>query len=174
MVRSKKQVRDIFCSKLVIYPGSFDPLTDGHINIIRRGLAIFDKVVVSVAHNISKRTLFSVRERVEMIKEVFKNESKVEVDTFEGLLINYCRQRGIRVILRGLRTVSDFEFEFQMALANKQMEPDIETFFMMTESSYSHISSTILREIIQLGGSGKGMVPASVEKRMRKKLGGVK
>jgi pantetheine-phosphate adenylyltransferase len=174
MAKSKKQVGEIFCSKLVVYPGSFDPLTDGHINIIRRGLQIFDKVVVAVAHNTSKRTLFSTQERVDMIKEIFRDEPKVEVDTFEGLLVNYCRSRGMRVILRGLRTVSDFEFEFQMALANKQMAPDIETFFMMTESSYSHISSTILREVIQLGGSGKGMIPLSVEKKMRKKLGKLK
>ncbi len=158
-------------SKVAIYPGSFDPLTNGHIDIIRRGLNAFNKIIVAVAHNTAKKTLFTSRERVAMIKESFRDEPNVEAVTFEGLLVNYCRVQGIKAILRGLRTVSDFEFEFQVAQANKKLEPSIETFFMMTDSSYSHISSTILKEIILLGGSGKGMIPADIERKMRKKMG---
>jgi len=165
--RSKKGTRD----KVAIYPGSFDPLTNGHIDIIRRGLEVFDVIIVAVAHNTSKKTLFTSRERVAMIKEVFREEPRVRAVTFEGLLVNYCRSQGIKAILRGLRTVSDFEFEFQVAQANKRMEPSIETFFMMTDTSYSYISSSILKEIIMLGGPGKGMIPASIERKMRKKMG---
>ena len=168
---ARKKETETECRKVAIYPGSFDPLTNGHIDIIRRGLEIFDKIVVAVAHNTSKRTLFTPRERVQMIKEVFRGEPGVEVVTFEGLLVNYCRSKGIKVILRGLRTVSDFEFEFQVAHANKKMAPEIDTLFMMTGSEYSHISSTILKEIVLLGGSGKGMIPASIEKKMKKKMG---
>lgn len=162
------------CHKVVIYPGSFDPLTFGHINIIERGLVIFDKVLVAVANNTSKRSWFEPEKRVELIKEYFKNEPAVEVLTFGGLLVDYCRKNGIKAILRGLRTVSDFEFEFQMAQANKQMAPGIDTLFMMTASNYSHISSTILKEIIQLGGSGKGMIPPEIEIQMKKNMGAMK
>jgi len=168
--KKTKKPQAIHCEKKAIYPGSFDPLTNGHINIIRRGLMVFEEIVVAVARNTTKSTLFTPQEKVEMINEVFSKEPKVKAVSFDGLLVDYCRSRNIRVILRGLRTVSDFEFEFQVAQANKQMAPEIDTLFMMTESAYSYISSTILKEIIQLGGSAKGMVPATIERRMRMKL----
>jgi pantetheine-phosphate adenylyltransferase len=162
------------CPKIVVYPGTFDPFTNGHINIVDRALEIFDTVVVTVAHNTSKRTVFTARERVDLIKEVLVDRPNVIVDTFEGLLIDYCKQHGYNVILRGLRTVSDFEFEFQIAHANRQMYHDVETLFMMTESGYSHLSSTIIKEIISFGGNGKGMIPAPVERELKKKFGSFK
>ena len=159
------------CEKLAVYPGSFDPLTNGHINIIERGLQIFETIVVAVANNTTKHTVFTARERVDIIKEVFHNRPNVKVVTFEGLLVDYCRKHGYRIILRGLRTVSDFEFEFQIAHANRQMFNEVDTIFMMTESEYSHLSSTIIKEIISLGGEGRGMVPAPVERELKKKFG---
>ncbi len=168
--KKPKEPQTIHCEKKAIYPGSFDPLTNGHINIIKRGLMVFEEIVVAVARNTTKKNLFTPQEKVDMINDVFGKEPKVSAVTFEGLLVDYCRSENIKVILRGLRTVSDFEFEFQVAQANKQMAPEVDTLFMMTESAYSHISSTILKEIIQLGGSARGMVPATIERRMRKKL----
>lgn len=159
------------CQKIAVYPGSFDPFTYGHINIIERGLEIFDTIVVAVAHNTSKRTVFTGQERVNLIKESFKDEPGVIVDTFEGLLVDYCKEHGYSVILRGLRTVSDFEFEFQIAHANRHMYNKLETLFMMTESGFSHLSSTIIKEIISLGGQGKGMIPPPVERELKKKYG---
>jgi len=157
--------------KIAVYPGSFDPFTYGHINIIERGLEIFDVIIVAVAHNTSKQTVFTAEERVKIIKEVFKDRPNVLVDTFEGLLVHYCKSNGYSVILRGLRTVSDFEFEFQIAHANRHMYNKLETLFMMTESEFSHLSSTIIKEIISLGGEGKGMVPPPVERELKKKSG---
>jgi len=162
------------CKKVAIYPGSFDPLTNGHVNIIYRGLELFDELIVAVAHNTAKKTAFTTEERVEIIRQVFRNEPKVKVESFEGLLVNYATQKKINIILRGLRTVSDFEFEFQMALANRGMRSKIETVFMMTDSSYTHLSSTLIKEIVALGGSGKGMVPPLVERRLREKFGAKK
>jgi len=153
-----------------IYPGSFDPLTFGHVNIINRGLEIFDHLVVAVARNISKDTTFSPQERVEIIQEVFQGESGIEVDSFDGLLVDYMAKQNIRTILRGLRTFSDFEYEFQMALGNKKLNKDVETLFMITEGEYSYISSSIIKEIVALGGSVRDMVPELVEERLRKKL----
>ncbi|MER3447307.1 MAG: pantetheine-phosphate adenylyltransferase [Candidatus Dadabacteria bacterium] len=156
--------------KVAIYPGSFDPFTNGHINIIERGVRVFDKVIVAVAHNASKRTTFTVEERVEIIREVFRKRPEVDVDYFQGLLVEYARKRGTNIVLRGMRTVSDFEYELQMALSNKTLYPEIETIFMVTEGAYSHISSSLIKEIITLGGSAKEMVPEIVEKKLREKL----
>lgn len=156
--------------KRAVCPGSFDPPTDGHMNIIERGLKIFDELVVAVAENTSKSSLFTPQERVEMLEEIFKNEPKVRVDRFEGLLVEYARAQKTHVILRGIRTISDYEYEFQMALANKRMAPEVETVFMMTEGRYSHISSTIIKEIIRYGGSGDGMIHPIVERRLHEKL----
>lgn len=167
--KSKKKSTPKACKKIAVYPGSFDPPTNGHINIIERGLQMFENIIVAVAHNTSKRSVFTAQERVELINEIFKNEPRVKTDTFEGLLVNYCKRMDYHVILRGLRTVSDFEFEFQIAHANKAMAPDVETVFMMTASEYSYLSSTIIKEIIQLGGPGKGMIPKLVERALRKK-----
>ncbi len=153
-----------------VYPGSFDPPTSGHINIIERGLKMFDKVVVAVAVNSSKKTLFTLEERLDLLREIFKGEKRLVLDTFENeLLVNYVRSKKAQVILRGLRTVKDYEYEFQMALANRQLAPEIETVFMMTESQFSHISSSLIKEILSLGGSGKGMIPKIVEQKLKAK-----
>lgn len=153
-----------------ICAGSFDPPTFGHINIIERGLKIFDHVVVGIARNSSKNALFSVDERVDIIKELFKNEPRVTAETFEGLLVNYAKEREIFTLLRGIRTVADYEFELQMSLANRILEPSIETVFIMTEGKFSHISSSIIKEVISLGGSGKDMVLPFIEDKLKAKL----
>ena len=156
--------------KYAIYPGSFDPLTYGHLNIIDRGVKIFDNLVVAVAHNVSKKTIFTLEERVDMLKDLFKSRLEVKVDYFEGLLVDYAKKLGTNIVLRGMRTVSDFESELQMALANKTLYDDLETVFMVTDSAYSHISSSLIKEIITLNGSATEMVPAIVESKMREKL----
>ncbi len=132
---------------------------------------MFDKIIVAVAVNSSKKSTLTTAERIELLKILFKNEPRVEIDAFEDqLLVNYVRSKKAGAILRGLRTIQDYEYEFQMALANKHLVPDIETVFMMTESKYSHISSSLIKEIIQLGGPGKGMLPTIVEKKLKEKL----
>ncbi|MEM7009672.1 MAG: pantetheine-phosphate adenylyltransferase [Thermodesulfobacteriota bacterium] len=156
--------------KVAIYPGSFDPFTNGHKNIIERGVKVFDQVIVAVAHNTTKKTVFSVEERVEIINEVFKDRDDVKVDYFEGLLVEYIKRMGTNIVLRGMRTVSDFEFEMQMALANKTLSSELETVFMVTDSEYSHISSSVIKEVISLNGTAPHMVPEVVEKRLREKL----
>lgn len=156
--------------KIVIYPGSFDPFTNGHLNIIERVAKVFDELIVAVAHNVSKKTIFTIDERLEIIKEIFSHEPKVKVDSFEGLLVEYAKQIGTNVVIRGMRSVSDFEYELQMAHANKTLSPDLETIFMVTESQYSHLSSSLIKEIITLGGSVKPLVPNIVEKKLKEKL----
>lgn len=156
--------------KIVIYPGSFDPFTNGHLNIIERGIRIWDELIVAVAHNISKNTTFTLEERVEMINEIFKDRPEVKVDCFDGLLVEYAKKVGTNVVVRGMRTVKDFESELQMALANKTLQPGLETVFMVTDSDFSHISSSIIKEIITLNGSAKSMVPDVVEIKLREKL----
>lgn len=153
-----------------IYPGSFDPVTKGHLNIIDRGVKVFNSIIVAVAHNVSKRTTFTLEERVELLKEVFRNRSDVKVDYFEGLLVDYAKKIGTNIVLRGMRTVSDFESELQMALANKTLYRDLETVFMVTDSAFAHISSSLIKEIITLNGSVKEMVPDIVEKKLKHKL----
>ncbi len=154
----------------VIYPGTFDPITIGHINIIKRALRIFDKVIIAVSEDTVKKTLFTVEERVKMIKEALKGYKNVEIETFKGLLMDYAKKKGINTILRGLRTVQDFEYELQMALANKKLNPQCETIFMMTEGAYSYFSSSLIKEIASLKGNVKSMVPSSVEKMIKKKF----
>ncbi len=156
--------------KVEIYPGSFDPFTNGHINIIERGVKVFDNIIVAIAHNTSKKTTFTIEERVEIIREVFQNRPEVKVDYFQGLLVEYAKKMGTNIVLRGMRTVSDFEYELQMALSNKTLYPEIETIFMVTEGTYSYISSSLIKEIITLGGSAKEMIPEIVEKKLREKL----
>jgi len=155
--------------KIAIYAGSFDPFTKGHQNVIDRGLRVFDKIIVALAHNVSKKTIFSFDDRVEIIKEIYKDRDNIVVDSFEGLLVDYSKKIGTSVLLRGMRSVSDFEYELQMALANKTLYSEIETIFIVTDSKYSHISSSLIREIVSLGGSVKKMVPGVVERRLKEK-----
>jgi pantetheine-phosphate adenylyltransferase len=156
-------------ARVAIYPGTFDPLTNGHVDIILRGARLFDRIVVGILHNRDKLPLFSVQERVDMAREVFASEPTVEVDTFAGLLVDFARAKGAHVIVRGLRAVSDFEFEFQMALMNRRLVPEIETVFMMPAESYTYISSRLIREVFALGGPIAGLVPETVEARMRER-----
>lgn len=144
---------------IAIYPGSFDPITKGHLDIIDRGSKIYDKLIVAVLVNVDKKCLFSIDERVELIKRVTKDLDNVEVLSFEGLLVDFARLHNSKVILKGLRTMSDFEYEFQMALMNSKLNPDIETVFMMTSSAYSYVSSSSVKQVAKFGGSINGLVP---------------
>jgi len=160
--------------KVAVYPGSFDPPTEGHLNIVKRGIKIFDEVIVAVAESTSKKYLFTVEERVKLWKRLLKNVPRTKVETFKGLLVDYVASKGTNIILRGLRNVTDFEYEIQMAITNKRLNPQLETVFIMTEGEYSHLSASLIKEIVLLGGSVKGMVPPLVEKELRKKLLGKK
>jgi pantetheine-phosphate adenylyltransferase len=155
--------------KLAVYPGSFDPLTNGHIDIIERGTHLFDKIIVAILVNIDKSPLFTTQERVEIVRDVFKGRPNVEVDTFDGLLVDYLTRRKADVIVRGLRALSDFEAEFQMALMNRRLGPNIETVFMMPAEQYTYISSRLIKEVFSLGGQVRGLVPEIVESRLREK-----
>ena len=154
---------------LAVYPGSFDPLTNGHVDIIERGARLFDRIIVAILVNAEKSPLFSMAERVEIARAVFKNHPNVEVDTFDGLLVDYVGRRKANVIVRGLRAVSDFEYEFQMALMNRELASTIETVFMMPAVQYSYISSRLIKEVFALGGRVHGLVPELVEARLRDK-----
>ena len=156
-------------SVIAIYPGSFDPLTNGHVDIIHRGARLFDRIVVAVLLNVDKAPLFTVSERVDIAREVFQGTANVEVDTFDGLLVDYARRKHAGVIVRGLRAISDFEFEMQMALMNRRLNPDVETVFMMPAEPYTYVSSRLVKEVVALGGSVKGIVPDIVERRLREK-----
>jgi pantetheine-phosphate adenylyltransferase len=155
---------------LAIYPGSFDPVTNGHLDLIERGAKIFDRMVVSLLRNVDKTPMFSLNERSEMLREVTRPWPNVEVDVFSGLLVDYARKRNANVILRGIRAISDYEFELQMALMNRKLEPNIETVFMMPGEKYSYLSSRMVREIASLGGSVQDLVPPAVEQRLRAKV----
>jgi pantetheine-phosphate adenylyltransferase len=155
--------------KLAVYPGSFDPLTNGHIDIIERGTHLFDKIIVAILVNVDKSPLFTTQERVEIVRDVFKGRPNVEVDTFDGLLVDYLTRRKADVIVRGLRALSDFEAEFQMALMNRRLGPNIETVFMMPAEQYTYISSRLIKEVFSLGGQVRGLVPEIVESRLREK-----
>ena len=157
-------------STLAVYPGSFDPLTNGHVDIIKRGARLFDRIVVAILINAEKSPLFTMDERVEIAREVFKDVPNVEVDTFDGLLVDYVDRRGAQVIVRGLRAVSDFEFEFQMALMNQRLNGRIETIFLMPAEQYTYTSSRLIKEVFRLGGKVHGLVPDMVEDRLRSKL----
>jgi len=156
-------------STLAVYPGSFDPLTNGHVDIILRGARLFDRIVVAILVNAEKAPLFSTDERVDIARAVFADHRNVEVDTFDGLLVDYVERRKAQVIVRGLRAVSDFEFEFQMALMNQRLSPKIETVFMMPAEQYTYISSRLIKEVFSLGGRVHGLVPELVETRLREK-----
>lgn len=159
-------------SSTAIYPGSFDPLTYGHISIIERGLRVFDEVVVGIAINVRKEPLFTVGERRSMIEESFPGEDRLRVDSFQGLLVEYARTKGCGVILRGLRAVSDFEYELQMANMNRKLDSEIETMFMMTEESHFYVSSGLVKEVARFGGSVEGQVPDHVAQALKTKFSG--
>ena len=154
---------------VAIYPGSFDPLTNGHVDIIQRGSRFFDRIVIGILLNLEKSPLFTVPERVSIAREVFREWPNVEVDTFDGLLVDYARRKGASVIVRGLRAVSDFEYELQMALMNRRLNQDVETVFMMPAEPYTYVSSRLVKEVVALGGTVHGLVPEVVEARLRDK-----
>ena len=156
--------------RVAIYPGSFDPLTNGHLSLIQRGMEMFDRLVVAIVVNPKKTPLFNMEERRQLIREAVPDE-RVEVDHFEGLLVEYARRRGINVLLRGLRAVSDFDYEFQMANMNRKLAPKVETVFMMTGEDYFYISSQLVREVAGYGGSVKGLVPPNVLAKMIARFG---
>jgi len=155
---------------LAIYPGSFDPITNGHLDLIHRGSHLFERLVVAVLTNLEKQPLFTVAERVEMLQEVTHGLPNVSVDTFSGLLVDYARQKKARVILRGIRAFTDYEYELQMALMNRKLEPRLETLFLMPAVAYTFVSARLVREIFQHGGSVKGLVPPLVEERLHQKV----
>ena len=154
---------------LAIYPGSFDPVTNGHLDLIERGAKIFGRLVVAVLHNQDKLPLFSVGERIEMLREVTRPWSNVEIDVFDGLLVEYAQRRGAQVLLRGIRAISDYEYELQMALMNRKLAPGIETVFMMPAEAYSYLSSRLVKEVFHLGGDISKLVPPLVIERLRAK-----
>ena len=158
--------------RVAIYPGSFDPLTNGHVDIIRRGARMFDRIIVAILLNAEKSPLFGAEERTKLIRDVFRDTPSVEADTFDGLLVDYMRQKNASVIVRGLRAVSDFEYEMQMALMNRHLSSDIETVFMMPAEQYTYVSSRLVKEVASLGGSVTGLVPEQVEKRLIEKRAG--
>lgn len=153
--------------RIAVYPGSFDPVTNGHIDIIERGLSIFDRIIVAVIKNPSKTPLFPIADRVAMIKQALKGKKNVSVESFDGLLVKFSKKVGAKAIIRGLRAVSDFEYEFQLALTNRKMKEDLETVFLMTDYKYSYLSSSLVREIAQLGGDISGFVPPAVKKYLK-------
>lgn len=157
-------------SVTAVYPGSFDPVTNGHLDLIARGAKIFDRLIVAVARNLDKDPLFEVKERVEMLEAVTYERKNVEVDVFDGLLMDYARSRGARVVLRGIRAVSDYEYELQMAMMNRKLEPDIETVFMMPGEAYSYVSSRLVKELARLHGAVDSLVPPIVQERLRAKV----
>jgi len=156
---------------IAVYPGSFDPVTNGHLDLIERGAMIFDQLIVAVARNLEKDPLFPVKERVEMLQAVTYEWENVQVDVFDGLLMNYARDQNARVVLRGIRAVSDYEYELQMAMMNRKIVPEIETIFMLPGEAYSFLSSRLVKELARLGGPIKGLVPRLVEERLRAKVG---
>lgn len=156
---------------VAIYPGSFDPLTNGHLSLIQRGLKVFEHLIIAIAVNPKKTPLFSVDERKKFILEATNNDPRVEVDDFQGLLVDYAKHRGVNVVLRGLRAVSDFEFEFQLANMNRKLNGALETVFMMTGEDYFYISSNLVREVASFGGNVEGIVPPNVLRALKVKYG---
>ncbi|HVN19842.1 MAG TPA: pantetheine-phosphate adenylyltransferase [Dongiaceae bacterium] len=153
-----------------IYPGSFDPPTNGHLDLIQRGSKIFEELVVAILRNSEKVPMFSVTERIEMLRELTADLSNVRIDTFDGLMVEYAKSIDAMCVLRGIRAISDYEYELQMALMNRKLEPTLETVFMMPADKYSYVSSRLVREVAQAGGPVKGLVPEFVEQKLREKL----
>lgn len=158
-------------AKVVIYPGTFDPITNGHLSIISRALKIFDKLVIAILNNPQKKPLFTVKERTVMIQDVLKDLTKVEVDSFNGLLVDYVISKKTNVVIRGLRALSDFEYEFQLALMNRKLNREVQSIFLMTDYKWFYTSSTIIKEAASLGGDVSGLVPAVVCRKLKEKFG---
>jgi pantetheine-phosphate adenylyltransferase len=156
---------------IAVYPGSFDPITNGHLDLIARGSRVFERLIVAVLRNDSKRALFSVEERLEIVQEVVQPFANVEVESFDGLLVDYAAARGANLILRGIRAVSDYEYELQMALMNRRLRPELETAFLMAGEAFSFLSSHLVKEVVSLGGNVSGLVPPTVEARLKIKFG---
>ncbi len=158
------------CKKIAIYPGFFDPITNGHLSIVTRGLEIFDKLIISILNNPKKAPLFSIDERISMIKQALQDTPNIEVDTFGGLLVDYVIQKKSNIILRGIRALSDFEYEFQMALMNRKLNRDVQSVFLMTDYKWFYISSTIIKEAASFGGDISGLVPEFVNEKLKEKF----
>ena len=154
-----------------VYPGTFDPITNGHLSIVNRALKVFDKIIIAILHNPNKVPLFSIEERIRMIEKVLRGVSNIEVDTFDGLLVDYVVKKGSNVILRGLRALSDFEYEFQLALMNRKLNRNVQSIFLMTDYKWFYISSTIIKEAASLGGDISGLAPPVVCKKLKEKYG---
>jgi pantetheine-phosphate adenylyltransferase len=159
---------------IAIYPGTFDPITNGHLDILERAVNLFDKVIITIARNSSKRPLFTEEERLKLIREAVKSFPQVEVDSFEGLLVDYCRKKNAIAVVRGLRAISDFEYELQMALMNRKLNPAVQTVFLMPNEKYTYLNSSIVREIARLGGDVSDFVPAVVKKALDRKIKSLK
>ena len=158
-------------SKIAVYPASFDPITNGHLDLIERGSRLFETLVVAVARNVEKKGLFTHEERLEMITDAVGNRPNIQIDTIDGLLVDYAQSRGARVVIRGLRAVSDFEYEFEMAMMNAHMYPDIETVFLMTSPKWFYVSASRMRELARFGKDVSGFVPKLAAQRLKEKLG---
>lgn len=157
-------------SVISLYPGSFDPITNGHLDLIERGAKLFDRLIVAILRSADKQPLFTVNERIEMLREVVSDYPNVDVDSFDGLLVDYAAAKGATVLLRGIRAISDYEYELQMALMNRRLAPRIETVFLMASEAYSFISSRLIKQVLSLGGDISGLVPPSVEARLRERV----
>jgi pantetheine-phosphate adenylyltransferase len=156
--------------RVAVYPGTFDPITNGHIDLIKRALEFVDELIIAILVNSEKQPLFSVKERIALMRDVLPKNERIRIDQFRGLLVDYASKVGAQVIIRGLRAVSDFDYEFQMALMNRRLEPQIETVFLVPAEQYTYVSSKLVKEITALGGTVKGLVPPEVEKRMKEKF----
>jgi pantetheine-phosphate adenylyltransferase len=155
---------------IAVYPGTFDPITNGHVDILRRSLGLFERVIVALAENVRKQPLFSVAERAEMVRQSLGEDARVEIDSFEGLLVDYARRRGAKVVIRGLRAIADFEYEFQFAHMNRHLAPDVETLFLMTSDESFYVSSSLVKEVAAMGGDIARIAPAPVVEALKKKF----